>query len=86
MGVTLNEYIEKAMHGVEIEEAMPARDPGSEYKLRMNQIKKSMKALQDKLKGHEKKQMKDPGNWGYLGDLENINKSLYELLDALRNV
>ena len=83
MGITLNEYVDKAMKGIKVEEA--ESDPGAEYKMRMKQIQKALKDMQAKLKSHETKQKKDPKNWGYAGDLAHVNQALYELLDSMRN-
>lgn len=53
----------------------------TQYKARQASIRELITELEARLAKHETKASKDPGNWGYSGDLGRVESNLQELVD-----
>ncbi|MBI3501318.1 MAG: hypothetical protein HY063_05935 [Bacteroidetes bacterium] len=54
------------------------------YEKRAKEIKRLLKCLNEKMKGHGEKFKKNSLNWGYVGDLAHVGKQLGELVSFLK--
>lgn len=63
-----------------------SNDAHGEYSRRFANIEKMMGVIKTKLSEHSDRQTKDTKNWGYAGDLEYVEATLKELVDALSGV
>jgi hypothetical protein len=53
----------------------------TQYKARQASIRKLIRELEARLATHETKESKDPGNWGYSGDLGRVESNLQEMVE-----
>ncbi len=54
------------------------------YNKSIKEIEASIKTLQKQLKDHQKKQKKEPKNWGFVGDLDTVKTALQDAVNTLK--
>ncbi len=59
-------------------------DANANYNQAIKEIEASIKTLQKQLKDHQKKQKKEPKNWGFAGDLDPVKTALQDAVDTLK--
>jgi len=63
---------------------MNQKNANTEYKWNFNNIKRLEKEINNLLEEHKQKQEKDPKNWGFVGDLNNISEILNQIIQFMR--
>ena len=53
------------------------------YKIRLREMNTLMEALHKALADHERRQDEDPENWGWAGDLGQVNMDMKEMIRFL---
>ena len=59
---------------------LAAADANMKYDARMREVRRLMRDLDKQLSKHEARQGGDPENWGFVGDLGNVEQQLTEIL------
>lgn len=55
------------------------RDADADYKKRSREVRQTLKNIEKRLNVHDKKQSRDPKNWGYVGNMGHIKELLEEV-------
>lgn len=56
-----------------------------EYDQKRQEIDRKMSRLEKELGKHEKEQLKEPTNWGYIGDLGHVSELLDDILSFINS-
>ena len=54
-----------------------------QYEQKSIMVKRTLNELQKQLKLHKQEERKDPNNWGFAGEMENVQQLLNEALEFL---
>lgn len=57
-----------------------------QYKQALTKVENEITLLNSRLKEHQIKFLEQQGNWGYIGDLNNLHEKLQHLNDFFKHV
>lgn len=59
------------------------RDPAKAYEQVVDDIRQTMRSLEEKLRLHSRKREEKPEDWGHVGDVTHVLKSLQDIHDFI---
>ncbi len=68
----------------ETQNIQEASDADTNYNQAIKEIESMLKTIQKQVTAHQKKQKKEPNNWGFVGDLDGVESALVDAIKSMK--